>query len=142
MAGFDPSALPEIPDVQLRVPDLTVPGYHPPGTSFLPPLTLDAPTFTGPGGGSPASIMAALGHHVDMPADGPTMPDLTAPVPGGPRNRLQLNGLGPISGAVNPWLADPMGVAEEAERERNRFPRIDPGLAAQQTTFSLPTVRF
>jgi len=142
MAGFDPSTLPEIPDVQLRVPDLTVPGFHRPGFDFLPPPTLDAPTFTGPGGGSPESIMAALGHYVDVPDDAPAMPDLTAPMPGAPRNQLRLNGLGPISGAVNPWLADPMGIAEKAQRERDMFPRIDPGLAAQQTTFSLPTLRF
>lgn len=142
MAGFDPSTLPEIPDFQLQAPQLTVPGFHPPGFDFLPPLSLDAPTFTGPGGGSPASIMAAFGHLTDAPTDAPAMPDLTAPMPAAPRNPLRLNGLGPISGAVNPWFADPMGVAAEAQRERDMFPRIDPGLAAQQTTVSLPTIRF
>jgi hypothetical protein len=85
--------------------------------------------------------MSALGHLVD-PTEGPAMPNLTAPMPAGPANHLQLNGLGPISGAVNPWLADPMGVSEEAQRQRNMFPAIDPGLAAQQHTLSLPTIKF
>jgi hypothetical protein len=130
--------LPPIPNVQLQPPQLTVPGYQPPSLSFLPPLSTGLPpSYGGLGGGSPAAMTDTFGHMTDPPA-----PNYFAPIPASPIGPLQLNGLGPISNAVNPWLANPMGVAADEQRKLDMMPGIDPGLAAQQTIIHAPAISF
>lgn len=149
MADYD---LPPVPDVQLQMPELTMPGPPPLSLGGDSHLTLD-PQFLGPGGGSPSAMALAFGHYTDPPMPGlPPLPAMPGPpgvppylqpglAPGLPP--LQLHGLpGPLDDAVNPWLRDPMGVAEQAERERLAIPQIDPGVAAQQTIIHSPTFRF
>jgi hypothetical protein len=126
--------LPPVPNYQLQT-QFAGPAYQPPSVGFgLPPLTLGG-GLLGPGGGSPASLTTAFGHLTDPPA-----PNFFGPSPVVPP--LQLNGLGPLSSTINPWLANPMGVAGDAQREMDMLPRIDPGLAAQQTIFHAPTIRW
>ena len=142
MGDFD---LPPVPNYQLTTPSLTVPA--PPAPSLgVPQLTLD-PTLFGPGGGSSAALSLAFGHYADPPLPAipasPGLPPYLQPGLSPTAPPLQLPGLpGPLSNAVNPWLRDPMGVAEQAERERLAIPQIDPGVAAQQTIIRTPTIRF
>ncbi len=148
MSEFD--ILPPVPNVQLQEPHLTVPGYQPPSLGPLPPLSLGGAGASGatpgPAGiGSPTSMIDLYGHMTDPPSgpvSEPPPPNYFAPIPGPTRPELQLNGMGPISGAVNPWLANPTAVAEDAQRQINTLPPIDPGLAKQQTIIHAPTITF
>jgi hypothetical protein len=150
MGDHDTSSLPPVPDVQLTEPQLTVPGYQPPSLGMVPPLSLGGggagtPGWGATGGGSPAAMNDVFGHLTDpplAPVAQPGAPNIFAPIPAAPQNPLQLNGLGPISNAVNPWLADPMGVAGDQQRRIDMLPPTDPGLAKQQTIFHAPTLSF
>jgi hypothetical protein len=128
------------PDLQLSTAPLFGPAYTPPLLTPPSPLGGAPDLGLGLGGGSSLAMTAAFGHYTDPPAQTP----LTTPVPGAPPLAIANNGFVTerLGGALNPWLADPMRVAGDAQRELDMMPRIDPGIAAQQTIVSSPTFRF
>jgi hypothetical protein len=114
--------------------------------NIVPPLTLGGgtPDSGATGGGDPAALTNAYQYMTDpmLAPSVTTPPNLFTPTPDAPSTPLQLNGLGPISGAVNPWLADPTGVAGDEQRRLDLGGSVDPGVQRQQTIIHAPEVHF
>lgn len=145
MSDFDP-----VPNYQLSQSSLFGPQSParalPGGGAGSPSLSLSlSPSLSldprlGLGGGASPALTAALGHYAEPAAPNPF--SLAVPQ----RPPLAITGSDFLSrqagGFLNPWLADPMKVAGDAQREMDMMPKTDPGLAKKQTILHSPTFRF
>jgi hypothetical protein len=140
MSDFE---LPEVPELHLSEPTLTMPRAAPPHLLDVPDIHVDPSLAEGLGGGGVPGIP-------NLQIGGGSVPDLNrafdfmTETPAAPSPQIQDNGFVSRHAGdfLNPWLRDPQGTAEDAERERQRLPPTDPGLDKDQHMIHSPTFRF